>query len=942
MKPGDIDDAGLINVAFLEQLYQNYTKDPSSVDPSWRHLFDEEGGGVPAYTPPTKPKETVSTPSETVRTVYTSTVSDDGRVLKLIEAYRTYGHLMADVNPIRASEITIPYELSLATIGFSKDDLNKQFVTYGLLEDAKASLSTIIAALEETYCGKIGVEYMGLQRRDIESWLQEKIEKNRFKVSLSMEQKQMILQHLNKSELFESFLHTKYVGQKRFSLEGGETLIPILAAVIDNSADHDVDEIVFGMAHRGRLNVLANIMNKSYTDIFGEFDDSFVPESVEGGGDVKYHKGHKETVTTYKGKKIKIGLASNPSHLEAVNAVVEGVVRARQVLIDDDIDKKRVIPVLIHGDASIAGQGVIYEVMQMSKLPGYDNGGTVHIVVNNQIGFTTLPKDSRSTRYCTDIARTFGAPVFHVNGEDPEACVFATNLAMEIRHHFQCDVFIDLNCFRKFGHNEGDEPAFTQPLEYQLIRKKKPVREIYRDALIHQGVLEKYMAESLEEKFNKALDHALKGAKVLKSEPVLQVDFEDRNAKINETLFRSYETGVKLETLQEIARLGHKIPDGFVLNKKLHRLVKQRLKMAETPPENSPMDWGMAEMLAFGSLLWEGKHVRLSGQDSRRGTFSHRHAMWLDQETATKHFPLCSLKKDQGRFDVFNSPLSEYGVLGFDYGYTLGNPDAFVVWEAQFGDFCNGAQIIIDQFIATAEQKWSSHSRLALFLPHGYEGQGPEHSSARVERFLGLCGKFNMQVCNVTTPAQLFHLIRRQALRPIRKPLVLFTPKGLLRHPACVSPITDLTEGSFQEILDDPNPPQNAKRLVICTGRIYYDLLEGRLKNKADDMAIIRIEQLYPFGFNKLSQIIEKYPNIEKCFWVQEEPSNMGAWKYIHPRLTEVLPTHVKAQYIGRPPNASPATGSHNAFKKQHSNMMNAVFKSEAQPFYEISYDRKA
>lgn len=936
-----LEDTGFGNLPLLEQLYASYCAQPSSVDSSWRPLFKQIQADLEPSLKEEGRIETAEMEPLTVKTVFVSGASDI-RIYHLIEAYRTYGHLMADIDPIRTHDIKEPRELSLTTLGFSSEELSTLFPTCGLSEKTEAPLKEILSILKEIYCNKIGVEYMGLQRPDLEQWLQVHIERSRFKVELSMDQKQMILQQLNKSELFESFLHTKYVGQKRFSLEGGETLIPMLEAIVERGSQCGMKELYLGMAHRGRLNVLANILNKSYVDIFGEFEESYIPDSFEGSSDVKYHKGFSSTVTAPSGQQVNVVLAANPSHLESVDSVVEGQVRARQVMTGDDVHMSSIVPVLIHGDASISGQGVVYEVLQFYKLPGYGTGGTLHIVINNQIGFTTLPKDARSTHYCTDIARAFSAPVFHVNAEDPEGCVYATYLAMEIRQQFHCDVFIELNCYRKYGHNEGDEPAFTQPLEYQLISLKKPIRELYRDHLIQQGVLEKFMAETLEEEFKKALQHALKGVKIT---PVEKREKEASKGVLaptssSENLFEVVETAVPLKTLQEITKQSCHIPTGFNIHKKLEKLLEERMKMVQAGTDAKPVDWATAEMLAFGTLLWEGRHVRLSGQDSRRGTFSHRHGMWVDQVNAKKYFPLSHLKPDQARFDVFNSPLSEFGVLGFEFGYSLAYPGALVIWEAQFGDFCNGGQVIVDQFIATAEQKWGRKVGLTLFLPHGYEGQGPEHSSARIERFLGLSGNYNMLVVNATTPAQFFHLLRRQVKRTHIKPLIVFTPKGLLRHHDCVSSIKEFTTGSFQEILDDPTPPKKAKRLFFCSGRVFYDLIASRAKNQVDDMALIRIEQLYPLHLSKLKDLLSKYRGYSECYWVQEEPSNMGAWKFMRPLLKELMSNGMEPKYIGRMPSASPATGSHALHKKELGDLLNAVFKAEEQPFFEMSYDK--
>lgn len=894
--------SGYDNLELIEEMYDRYQKDPSSVDPSWRSAFSGTGSdGV-------------------VATVHIDvTAPADLRIDRLIRSYRTWGHLKADINPIRTTPIQQPWQLSLDVIGFRESELGDLFPTNGLMENPEAPLQEIIDLLEDIYCAKIGVEYMGIQNLEMQHWIQKKIEPNRFSIDLSIDQKRSILQHLNKSELFEVFLHTKYVGQKRFSLEGGETLIPILAALIDTGAELDLEQFVIGMAHRGRLNVLSNILEKSYSLIFSEFEEGYIPLSFEGSGDVKYHKGFTSKMNLH-GKDVEILLTPNPSHLEAVNPVVLGQVRAHQD-VTKDVEKAHSLPILIHGDAAIAGQGIIYETLQLYNLDGYSTGGSVHVVINNQIGFTTSPKSGRSTHYCTDIARAFNAPVFHVNAEDPESCVAATNLAIELRQKFKCDVFIDLNCYRKYGHNEGDEPAFTQPHEYELIRSKKPIREIYRDDLIHQGVLERQMAEALEVEFKAALQEALTGLRLPEKKPTLEEPEVETKKQVD--LFEPVETGVEMGTLQAIAEKICTIPEGVTVHRKLKKLIHDRQEMAKGI---KPVDWGMGESLAYATLLNENRTIRLSGQDSCRGTFSHRHAVWMDQSEEKAY---CPFKHLNGQFDVYNSPLSEYAVLGFEFGYSFAKPDALVLWEAQFGDFSNGAQIIIDQFISTSEMKWGQTNGVTMLLPHGYEGQGPEHSSARMERFLALCGDDNMQVVDPTSPAQMFHLLRRQLHKPMEKPLIIFTPKGLLRHPECVNPIEDFSKGSFQEILDDPTPPKKAKTLVFCTGRIFYDLNAERRKRNVKDLAFIRIEQLYPLHKDKLVELIKQYKGFKTCYWVQEEPKNMGAWDFIRPFLRRLLPEGKAPQFIGRSRSASPAAGSFALHQKQHKEIIEALFGKE-------------
>ncbi|MCB1118763.1 MAG: 2-oxoglutarate dehydrogenase E1 component [Chlamydiia bacterium] len=907
------------NSALFDEMYRRFQEDPAGVDPSWRALFEqmEQEEGQPNLAAPGLRREV----DEAI---------GDFRLFALIEAYRTYGHLRAKSNPIEVEQVEEPKELKVETYGFGQSELECHFPSCGLFKTATATLREISVALKETYCGTIGVEYMGLQRPDIEIWLQKQIEPNRFKIALNMDEKQMILQHLNQSEMLEVFLHTKYVGQKRFSLEGGETLVPMLVAAIEKGARGTAEEYVIGMAHRGRLNVLSNILGKSYKELFSEFEEGYVSVSFEGSGDVKYHKGYSSHMEATSGKKVKVTIENNPSHLESVNAVVEGRVRGRQEAVGD-LDRNRIIPILVHGDAALAGQGSVYETLQLYRLKGYTTGGTLHFVINNQIGFTTVPEEGRSTHYCTDIARTFGAPVFHVNAEDPEGCIFATMLAMEIRQRFHCDVFIDLLCYRKYGHNEMDEPAFTQPLEYKQIRSKKPIREIYRDNLVQQGVVEKYMAESLEEEFKKALQEALRATKVTVKEPANAPKIE---VKSETEGFQCIDTAVTLDQLKQAGKGLLEIPKGFSLHRKVAQLITERERMLAG---DLPLNWGMGELLAYSTLLLEGYNFRLAGQDCARGTFSHRHALWMDQKEEKGHFSLQHLSKNQGDCEIVNSPLSEMACLAFEYGFSLARPEGLTIWEAQFGDFCNGAQVIIDQYITTAEQKWGQQSSLTMLLPHGYEGQGPEHSSARVERFLALAGDENLRIVNPTTPSQLFHLLRRQVKMKKKKPLIVFTPKGLLRLPECVSSLKDLSQGYFEEILDDPIPPEKAKKIYFCSGRIFYDLLKEREKSKVDDMALIRIEQLYPLNEERIKELLLKYKGIEAAVWVQEEPANMGAWEFLRPQLEELLPEGISLGYIGRRRNASPAAGSYALHQQQHRKIIEEVFSEHRPSIFQIA-----
>lgn len=907
---------GFGSINAIEDLYARYLKDPQSVDPSWKSFFD------------TFDREKVKTIQAS-----SSTAGGDARILGLINAYRLFGHLGADIDPLASEPPSRPSQLAIDVFGFSSADLTQEFPTFGLLPEQKSTLQSIINRLESIYSGKIGVEFVGICRSDVEKWLADQLEGGAFRAELTVDQKHMIMQYLNQSELFESFLHMKYPGQKRFSLEGAESLIPMLAEIIDRGAEFGVKEIVFGMAHRGRLNVLSNILNKSYVDIFSEFDEGYAQDSFEGTGDVKYHKGYYSNTISSHGHKVDISVMPNPSHLESVDPIVEGVVKAKQLQAGKGgFDK--ILPVLIHGDASISGQGVVYETLQLINLPGYTTGGTIHVVINNQIGFTTLPKDSRSTTYCTDIAKAFGAPVFHVNGDDPESCFFAALLAIELRCKFQIDVFIDMVCYRKYGHNESDEPAYTQPLVYQVIRKKQPIRELYKETLISRDVLKRESAEKMEQEFKASLQKALESVEIPKEKTTDKHlgKFSDEGV-----IFKHVNTGVLPITLRMVAEKISFIPQNFKINPKLQKLVKDRFSMIEKDLQKPSIDWGMAELLAYGSLLNEGYDVRLSGQDCCRGTFSHRHAVWVDQETSSQYFPLQHISDKQGRFDAYNSPLSEYAVLGFEFGYSLAAPKSLVIWEAQFGDFSNGAQIVIDQYISTAEQKWGQKSGLVLLLPHGYEGQGPEHSSARIERYLTLAGQNNMMIANPTTPAQFFHLLRRQVLGVVKKPLIVFTPKGLLRHPACLSTLQELAQGSFLELLDDPDKPQNVDKLVFCSGRIFYDLIAARTKGQVENIAIVRIEQLYPLDREGMLSIFEKYKGFKECVWIQEEPVNMGPSFYIIREIEQLLPKDIKLDCIARPRSASPAVGSHALHDKEHQALLDHLFERRQPCIFDLA-----
>lgn len=859
------DFAQLANLQMIEELYEGYLKNPESVDLSWRHFFEGIDFGAYLYKRAAAPAVSCQ---------------PHIRIYDLIQAYRRYGHLLARFNPLEKGEKMAP-ELDLEKLGFFASEIDQNFPTFGLLEKEEAPLKEIIGSLQKIYCDRIGFEYMDLGNPDLEKWVQSRLEP-KLVIEPTIEERHLLLEYLNKSEVFESFLHTKYVGQTRFSLEGAETMIPIIAEVIDYSGEMGVEEVVIGMAHRGRLNVLTNILNKSLETILSEFEDD-TTLSFSGNDDVKYHMGFVGNFTTRTKKKVVVDMAANPSHLESVYPVVLGETFAKQFLKKNN-QKETIVPLIVHGDASVAGQGVIYESLQLMKLDAYRVGGAIHLVVNNQIGYTTLPEEGRSTRYCTDIAKTFGCPVFHVNAEDPESCLFAAKLAVEIRQKFGLDVFLDLLCYRKYGHNEGDEPSYTQPIHYELIRSKKGIRQIYVEQLLSAGHLEKTLAETLEIQFKETLKTALAKALVTTS-----IEKPKDTIDLFEPVFTSIDKGKLQKVLDQFC----KIPEGFHLHPKLQKWLSARHESMD-----KEIDWATAEMFAFGTLLEMGTPVRLAGQDCRRGTFSQRHMVWIDGKTAKPYCPLCHIGAP---CQIINSSLSEYACLGFEYGYSWYATMGLTLWEAQYGDFDNGAQIIIDQYIVSGEQKWNTPSSLTMLLPHGYEGAGPEHSSARLERFLQLAANKNIQVVYPTTPAQYFHLLRRQVVRKAKKPLIVFTPKSLLRSPLCVSKLETFTNGRFHEVIDEQ--VQNAKRLIFCTGKIYYDLIQAR---KREDIAIVRIEQLYPLHIEKIREVIEKYKGVQECFWVQEEPENMGAWNFMRPHLEELVPI----QYVGRPENATTATGS--------------------------------
>ncbi len=887
------------NSELIEAAYQAWLDHPDSVDPTWRAFFQgfTLGHG-------TRPSASGAAAGGAVSAVDSLKQS---QVHSLIFHYRAIGHTQAHLDPLSAPPAPSP-RLALAEFGLSEGDLETEFDVGHFLQGGRMKLRDIVASLQEIYCGRIGVEYIHIQDTEVRRWIQDRIEPTRNRRTFTKAQKIRILRRIHKAELFEKFLHTRYVGQKRFSLEGGETTIAALDSVIEESPAQGVDEIVMGMAHRGRLSVLTNILRKSFDVLFEQFSENYIPETVAGDGDVKYHLGYEAELMTTSGKTVEVRLAANPSHLEIVNPVVEGKARARQ-RIRGDVERRRVLPFLIHGDAAFAGQGIVAETLNFSQLPGYRTGGTIHFVINNQIGFTTLPSDARSTRYCTDVAKMIEAPIFHVNGDDAEAVCHVALLALEFRLKFQRDVVIDMYCYRKHGHNESDEPAFTQPTLYRKIASHPQVSALYAEKLITEGTITAADSEAIKAEYTAAMEAAFEKAKAKEARRKAAnpaAKFKESNAVFQPGYSHAaIPTAATPDLVEKVVRGLTHLPSNFKVNPKIKRILDQR---AQAYAEGGPVDWGFGEALAFGTLLCEGTPVRLSGQDCERGTFSHRHAVLYDYETREKYVPLLNLDGKQERFCVYNSLLSEAAVLGFDYGYSLDYPRMLCIWEAQFGDFANGAQVVIDQFLASSESKWQRVSGMVLLLPHGYEGQGPEHSSARLERFLQLCAEDNIQVANLTTPANYFHALRRQMKRDFRKPLVIMSPKSLLRHPAAVSKIADFTSGSFQEIIDDPQAPAKPTRLILCSGKVYYDLAEHREKHKLTDTALVRIEQLYPLHRDRLAEIAKAYGPKVKLVWCQEESQNNGAWFYLAPLLEDLFGR--KPQYVGRDASASPAVGS--------------------------------
>lgn len=914
------------NVDLLEQNYTRWKEDPDSVDSQWRAFFEgfEFGSAQqPANGAAHVRSDTDYAPPST--TVDTSTALQT-KVDSLVYAYRTLGHTIAKIDPLGEPRPDQPL-LELSELGFSEADLDLLVSSKFYLGNAEMPLRDMIASLQERYCDTIGAEFMHIQNTRIRNWVRDRIENRPRMADFPVETKKLLLHHLMEAEIFERFLHTRYIGQKRFSLEGGENVMVILETLLEKCPSLGIQEIAMGMAHRGRLNVLTNFLRKSYHAMFTEFSENWVPDLVAGDGDVKYHLGYETIRTTQEGSEVRVSLAANPSHLEAVNPVVQGKARARQRILQDSSNRKKVVPILLHGDAAFAGQGIVAEVLNFSQLPGYRTGGTVHVIINNQIGFTTLPADARSTQYCTDVAKMIEAPIFHVNGDDPIAAAFVAELALEFRQTFAADVVIDMYCYRRHGHNEGDEPAFTQPNLYKIIENKKSVATLFRDALIEEGTLSQSEADTLLKEFETALDSNQKEVK----EAEERAKENGRTAFIESTaIFQPpyshdpVETAIAPATLSQIVDALTTVPPNFGVQRKIQRMLLDRRRRIFN--DGGPYDWAFAEALAFGSLLLEGSPVRLSGQDSRRGTFSQRHSVLYDAKTRERYIPLLNLSPDQAKFCVYNSLLSEAAVLGFDYGYSLDYPSMLCIWEAQFGDFANGAQVIIDQFITSAESKWQRPSGLVMLLPHGYEGQGPEHSSARMERFLQLCAEDNIQVCNCTTPAQYFHLLRRQMHRPFRKPLIVMTPKSLLRSELAVSSQEDFTTGRFEEILDDQTvkEPSEVERVIVCSGKVYYDLAMFRESESVSNTALIRLEQLYPVNDAKIRGVLERYANAEHWVWCQEESQNMGAWSFIEPVLERLI--GVRFRYAGRDRSSSPAVGSLAVHKREQAQLVSDAF----------------
>ncbi len=899
---------GSQDISSIEVLYQSYLSDPESVDGSWQHFFSGFDLALKYF-------------SQKPGLAGTENIKKEFAILNLITGYRQRGHLFTKTNPVRQRRKYSP-TLDIENFGLEKSDLEKVFQAGNELGIGPARLKDIIKHLEATYCDSVGVEFFYIRHPEVVNWLKQKMESSLNRENYSDEKRRHFFYHLKLAVGFENFIHKKFVGAKRFSLEGGEALIPGLDAVIEKGAELGIQEFVIGMAHRGRLNVLANIMEKPYERIFKEFYGTEYEDDISLG-DVKYHLGYDSEVETDQGKKVKLKLLPNPSHLETVGGLVQGLSRSR---IDSDYngDFSKLAPVLIHGDAAIAAQGIVYETIQMSQLPGYKTGGTIHLVINNQVGFTTNYLEGRSSTYCTDVAKVTRSPVFHVNGDDVEAVIYTIKLAMEFRQRYHQDVFIDILCYRKYGHNEGDEPRFTQPTLYKIIADHPNPRDIYISKLNALGVLSEDEAREEVRKFDQMLEEKFKESEKIKKLDIrnfLVREYETYKRVGSELFDFSDVTTVPRSKLEEVAEKINSLPAELKFFNKINRIVADRRNMIK---ENS-LDWAMAELLAYATLITEGHPVRLSGQDSERGTFAHRHAAFTQVDIDEKYIPLKHISENQAQFNVFNSLLSEYAVLGFEYGYALAQPNSLTIWEAQFGDFSNVAQVIIDQYITSAYEKWGLLNGLTLFLPHGYEGQGPEHSSARMERFLSLASGNNIQVVVPTTPANFFHLLRRQVKWNIRIPLVVFTPKSLLRHPQVLSTLDELAHGTFREVIDDQTAePEKVKRIVFTNGRLYYDLLKRRNDETVNCVAIVRIEQIYPFPEKQVAEVVAKYDAAKTIYWAQDEPENQGAWPFLHRKIG-----HWGWKAVTRPESASPAGGLIEQHKRRLQRILDTVFESD-------------
>ncbi len=921
-----MDRFSFLNAAhteFFADLYEQYTESPDSVEPSWRSFFQGFDFGMVTYNEEHAVAQMTNIASNAVQNGAASDkILKEFNVLKLIDGYRTRGHLFTKTNPVRDRRIFLP-NLQLENYGLSNDDLNTVFDAAKILGHKPSTLQEILTHLRSVYCQHIGIEYMYMRNPEWIQWIQDRININDNQPNFNNEQKKHILSKLNEAVSFENFLHTKYVGQKRFSLEGGESIIPALDALIEAAAEKGVEQFVMGMAHRGRLNVLANIFRKSTQDIFSEFDGKDYDQEYFDG-DVKYHLGLTSDRKTSTGKHININLAPNPSHLETVGAVIEGITRAKQDHYFPE-DFSKVLPIAVHGDAAIAGQGILYEIIQMAQLDGYKTGGTIHIVINNQVGFTTNYLDARSSTYCTDVAKVTLSPVLHVNADDAEAVVHAILFALDFRMQFGRDVFIDLLGYRKYGHNEGDEPRFTQPVLYKIIAKHKNPRDIYAEKLLAEGVIDANFVKDLESAYKLDLDQNLEASRkkdLTIITPFMQNEWQGFQQVSDDVMLQKVDTTFPKKGLTEIAEVICNLPKDKKFISKIEKLINDRKNMFF---ENNALDWAMAESLAYGALMTEGYSVRISGQDVERGTFSHRHAVVKVEDSEEEVVLLSNLKNAKGKFNIFNSHLSEYGVLGFDYGYALASPNTLTIWEAQFGDFSNGAQIMIDQYISCGEDKWNNQNGIVLLLPHGYEGQGAEHSSARMERYLQLCARHNMYVADCTTPANFFHLLRRQMKTKYRKPLVVFTPKSLLRDPRVVSTVEEFATGSFQETIDDTSVnKKDVKTLVFCTGKFYYDLHTERENLGRKDVALIRIEQLFPLPVEQLKAIIASYPNADDYVWAQEEPKNMGAYSFMLMNFNLV-----KWRLASLKAYAAPAAGSYTRAKRRHADAIKMVFDKD-------------